>query len=60
MIINYDRNPRLTTDEKLQSLTENIQMAFIEADASHYTKTETDKMLKKIWEAIEEIRRSVT
>lgn len=60
MIINYDRNPRLTTDEKLQNLTENIQMAFIEADANHYSKRETDKMLKKIWEAIEEIRRSVT
>lgn len=58
MIINYDRNPALTEDQKLQSLTENIQMAFNEADAVHYSKHEIDSMISKIWEAIEEIRRS--
>lgn len=30
MIINYDRNPNLTTDQKLQSLIENVQKAFDE------------------------------
>lgn len=30
MIVDYDRNPRLTTDQKLQSLIDSIQRALNE------------------------------
>lgn len=52
MIINYDRNPALTTDQKLQSLLESIQLAFNEVKAEHYTKAETDRMLTEIRDII--------
>jgi peptidoglycan hydrolase CwlO-like protein len=42
MIINYDRNPNLTTDQKLQSLIENVQKAFDE------TMQELDSLKKEI------------
>lgn len=35
MIINYDHNPALTTDQKLQSLKESVQMALNENDDEH-------------------------
>lgn len=34
MIIDYDRNPALTTDQKLQSLIESIQRSFDEISVS--------------------------
>lgn len=30
MVLNYDRNPNRTTDEKIESLIENIQLALNE------------------------------
>ena len=42
MIINYDRNPNLTTDQKLQSLIENVQKAFDE------TMQELDSLKREI------------
>lgn len=50
MIVNYDRNPALSIDQKLQSLLDNIQLALNEkADESNtYTKAEIDKMLEDI------------
>lgn len=46
MIINYDRRPRSTIDEKLQSLIESIQLALNEkAD-----KDEVEKLKERIKE----------
>lgn len=42
MIINYDRNAALSTDEKLQSLVNTLQLAFNEV------MDETDKLKKEI------------
>lgn len=46
MIIDYDHNPALTTDQKLQSLKESMQMAVDEL-------TDT---IKKLKEEIAELR----
>lgn len=40
MIIDYDHNPRLTYDQKLQSLKESVQMALNEAESGRLTLTE--------------------
>lgn len=37
MIIDYDHNPKLTYDQKLQSLKESVQMALNEAGSSGTT-----------------------
>lgn len=37
MIIDYDHNPRLTVDQKLQSLKESVQMALNEAGSGGAT-----------------------
>lgn len=37
MIIDYDHNPRLTVDQKLQSLKESVQMALNEAGSGGTT-----------------------
>lgn len=42
MIIDYDRNPNLTADQKLQSVIENVQKAFDE------TAQEIDLLKKEI------------
>lgn len=49
MIIDYDRRPNATTDEKLQSLKENIQMALNEITINIET---LQKQIKEIEEAI--------
>lgn len=54
MLINYDRNPRLTIDGKLQSLIESIQTAINELRSDHYTKAEVDKLIAEIRAEIEE------
>lgn len=45
MIINYDRNPALNTDQKLQSLIDSIQMALTENGSSD----EVRKLLNTIY-----------
>lgn len=35
MIIDYDHNPNITTDQKVQSLQESVQMALNENDTEH-------------------------
>lgn len=55
MIVNYDKNPNLTVDQKLQSLLESIQMALNEIKTEHYTKAETDKLLKEIRDLVSDI-----
>lgn len=46
MVINYDRNPNLTTDQKLDSLIESIMLAMNEkADNS-----KVDELKKKLAE----------
>ena len=47
MIINYDKNPRLSTDRKLQSLIESIQLALNEIDTR---LDEIDRAVKKLEE----------
>lgn len=54
MLINFDRNPRLTINEKLQSLIESIQVAMNEMQSDHYTKAEVDKLIAEIRAEIEE------
>lgn len=49
MIINYDRNPALNTDQKLESLTENIQLALSEVESS----------INSLKKAIEEIKEGI-
>ena len=51
MIIDYDHNQNLTTDQKLQSLAENIQLALNEIKAyleERVTKKEIDEIPKVI------------
>lgn len=45
MIIDYDHNPNATTDEKLQSLKESVQMALNEVtDTIDILKREIQKL----------------
>lgn len=46
MIIDYDRNPALTADQKLQSLIDSIQRAF----------DETTDIIKEMQKEIEKIQ----
>lgn len=49
MIIDYDHNPALTTDQKLQSLVENILLAFGETmDLLSKQQKQFEKSEKKI------------
>lgn len=51
MIIDYDRNPSLTEDEKLQSLIENLMLAFGETmNIASRQQKQMDAMQKKIRE----------
>lgn len=52
MIIDYDHNPALTVDQKLQSLKESVQMALNEGPAESYSKAEVDRMLYEIWDIL--------
>lgn len=49
MIINYDRNPNRTIDEKLDSLLQNLQLAL----------NEIEDRLQKQEKRIEELRKAV-
>lgn len=48
MIIDYDHNPSLTVDQKLQSLKESVQMALNEIITEQYNKSEVDKLISDI------------
>lgn len=50
MIIDYDRNPALTEDQKLQSLVENLMLAF----------GETMDLLNKQQKQMDEINGKIT
>ena len=56
MIIDYDRNPSLTEDQKLQSLIENLMLAFGETmdilNKQQKQMDATDKKIDKLLEAI--------
>jgi hypothetical protein len=49
MIIDYDHNPNATTDEKLQSLKESVQLSTNEmANAIEILKKEIQELKKKV------------
>lgn len=51
MIIDFDHNPALTTDQKLQSLRESAQMAIDElTDTIEKLKSEIDELRTSIGE----------
>lgn len=56
MIIDYDRNPNLNTEQKLQSLIESVQMALNEWSAEKKSLDETDA---KLAAAIAEINEAI-
>lgn len=60
MIIDYDSNPALTTDQKLQSLKESTQMALNEIRTEHYTKDEVDRIVSRIQNTLDAILQSMT
>lgn len=45
MVVNFDRNQNLTTDQKLQSLLESVQLALNEIDTRF---DEIDKAIKEL------------
>jgi chaperonin cofactor prefoldin len=47
MVVNFDRNQNLTTDQKLQSLLESVQLALNEIDTRF---DEISKAVKKLEE----------
>ena len=47
MVLNYDRNPNLTEDQKLQSLVENVQRALDELQTKVYVLENEVKKLKE-------------
>ena len=51
MIINYDKNPRLTTDQKIQSLVANLQLALDELTSRC---AEIEKRIEEIQKALEQ------
>ena len=53
MIIDYDHNPSLTVDQKLQSLKESVQMALNEVITEQYNKSEVDKMISNIQDIVD-------
>lgn len=53
MIIDYDHNPALTVDQKLQSLKESVQMALNEIITEQYNKSEMDKKISDIQDIID-------
>lgn len=54
MIIDYDHNPALTADQKLQSLKESVQMALNEIITEQYNKSEeVDKLISDIQDIID-------
>lgn len=63
MIIDYDRNPSLTEDQKLQSLIENLMLAFGETmdilNKQQKQMDATDKKIDKLLEAIGEIQSDI-
>ena len=64
MLIDYDRNPSLTEDQKLQSLVENLILAFGEMQTilSRQQKQmdATDKKIDKLLEAIGVVAEDIT
>lgn len=60
MIIDYDHNPALTVDQKLQSLKESTQMALNEVRTEHYTKAEVDQIVSKMQDALDALLQSIT
>lgn len=52
MIIDYDHNPALTTDQKLQSLKESVQMALNEIITEQYNRAEVDKKISDIQDIV--------
>lgn len=56
MIIDYDRNPALTEDQKLQSLIENLMLAFGETmdllNKQQKQMEQADKKIDKLLEAL--------
>lgn len=52
MIVQYDRNPALTTDQKLESLITSIQLALNEIQDKQHA---TDKKLEDLKAAIEAV-----
>lgn len=49
MIINYDRRPNATMDQKIQSLIESIQLALNEiASDMDYTKKKLEEIEKRV------------
>ena len=53
MIIDYDHNPSLTVDQKLQSLKESVQMALNEIITEQYNKSEVDKLISDIQDIVD-------
>lgn len=53
MIIDYDHNPSLTVDQKLQSLKESVQMALNEVITEQYNKSEVDKLISDIQDIVD-------
>ena len=53
MIIDYDHNPSLTVDQKLQSLKESVQMALNEVITEQYNKSEVDKKISDIQDIVD-------
>lgn len=47
MVIDYDKNPDLTEDQKLQSLVENVRMAFDELQTKVYILENEVKKLRE-------------
>lgn len=54
MIIGFDRNPRATIDQKVQSLMESVQMALNEQDLK------LSNLTKSFKETVAEIKESIT
>lgn len=47
MVIDYDKNPDLTEDQKLQSLVENVRIAFDELQTKVYILENEVKKLRE-------------
>lgn len=47
MVLNYDRNPNLSEDQKLQSLVENVQRALDELQTKVFVLEHEVKKLKE-------------
>lgn len=54
MIVGYDKNPNLSVDQKLKSLSESINLALNEILSEHYSKAEIDRIIEKLEQKINE------